>query len=149
MTDQNPAPAGYHSVQPYLIFADARAAIDFYTRALNATERLVMKEPGGRIAHAEIVLGDSCVMLADERPAISAYSPKHYGGSAVSLMLYAADCDALYHQAIAAGANSVREPADQPYGERMASIVDPFGYQWHIGTHIKAMSKAELEQLQS
>ncbi len=139
-------PDGYHSVQPYLIVAGAEQAIDFYKRAFSATERLCMKDKSGRVSHAEIVLGDSCIMLADEHPEIEAHSPKHYGGSPVSLMIYVADCDAMYRQALAAGAVSEREPADMPYGDRMAGVVDPFGYKWYLGTHIKDMSPEEMQK---
>ena len=103
-------------------------------------------EKDGRIGHAEIEIGDSCVMLADEHPQIGVYSVAHYGGSPVSLMVYGTDCDAVYARALAAGAKSEREPTDQFYGDRMAGVVDPFGYRWYLGTHIKDVSKEELEQ---
>ncbi len=138
-------PDGYHSIQPYLIIDNAAAAIDFYKKAFGAKERLRM-ERDGRIGHAEIEIGDSCVMMADEHPEIGAYSPKHYGGSPVSLMVYVTDCDAVYKQALAAGATSDREPADQFYGDRMAGVVDPFGFKWYLGTHIKDVSVEELQQ---
>jgi PhnB protein len=138
-------PDGYHSVQPYLIFQDAAGAIDFYTKAFGAKERMRMQKDG-RIGHAEIEIGDSCVMLADEHPQIGVHSVEHYGGSPVSLMIYVADCDAIYRQALAAGAKSEREPSDQFYGDRMAGVVDPFGYRWYLGTHIKDVSKEELER---
>ena len=140
-----PIPDGYHSVQPYLIIKNAAAAIDFYKRAFGAKERLRM-EKDGRVGHAEIEIGDSCVMLADEHPEIGAHSPEHYGGSPVSLMVYVTDCDAVYKQALAAGAKSDREPADQFYGDRMAGVLDPFGYKWYLGTHIKDVSPEEMEQ---
>lgn len=145
MANVKPIPDGYHSVQPYLILKNAAQAIAFYTRAFGARERLRM-ENNGRIGHAEIEIGDSCVMLADEHPQIEAYSVEHYGGSPVSLMVYVSDCDAVYKQALAAGAKSEREPTDQFYGDRMAGVVDPFGYRWYLGTHIKDVSKEELEQ---
>lgn len=139
-------PDGYHSVQPYLSIAGAEKAIEFYTKAFGAKVRLSMKDKTGRVGHAEIEIGDSCIMLADENPAIASYSPKHYGGSPVTIMLYVKDCDASYKQALAAGATSVREPADQFYGDRMAGVEDPFGYTWWVGTHIKDVSKEELEK---
>ena len=145
MTKQR-VPEGYHSVQPYLMVKGAEQAIAFYTKAFGAKQRLCMKQPDGRVGHAEIEIGDSCVMLADENPAIQAFGPQHYGGSPVSLMIYVEDCDATYRQALAAGAKSEREPADQPYGDRMAGVVDPFGYRWYLGTQIKVMSKEELEK---
>jgi PhnB protein len=140
-------PDGYHSVQPYLIFKSAAEAIDFYGKAFGATERLRMANKDGRIGHAEIQMGDSCIMMADEHPEIGALSVQHYGGSPVSLMIYVEDCDAAYKQALAAGATSTREPADQPYGERMAGVQDPFGFHWYLGTRIKDMTKEELEKL--
>jgi PhnB protein len=141
-----PIPDGYHSVQPYLIFNGAAKAIEFYKNAFGATERLCMKQPDGRVGHAELEIGDSCIMMADEHPQIGAFAPTHYGGSPVSLMLYTEDCDRTYHQALAAGAKSEREPADQFYGDRMAGVQDPFGYRWYITTHIKDVSKADLEK---
>jgi len=147
MPQPNPIPEGYHSLQPYLIFTHASAAIDFYKAAFGATERLRMPRPDGRIGHAEIQIGDSVVMLADEHPEIGAFSPGHYGGSPISLMLYTADCDAAYRQALACGAESLREPADQPYGDRMCGVLDPYGYKWYIATHIKDMTPEELAAL--
>ncbi len=138
-------PDDYHSVQPYMMFDDAAGAIEFYTKAFGATQRLCMKGKDGKVGHAEIQIGDSCVMMADESPAMEAYPPSHFGGSPVSLLIYTEDCDAMYRTALAAGAKSLREPADQPYGDRMAGVLDPFGYKWWIGTHIKDMTKEELE----
>jgi PhnB protein len=106
-----------------------------------------MKRSDGTVAHAEVEIGDSCVMLADENSEMKVWGPKHYGGSPVTLVVNVEDCDALYKQAMAAGATSVREPADQPYGDRMAGVKDPFGYTWYFSTHIKDMSKEELEKL--
>jgi PhnB protein len=147
MSTHATVPAGYHSVQPYLIFIDASAAMDFYKRAFNATERLCMKDPTGRVVHAELVIGDSCIMLAEENPNFEAYSPSYYHGSPISLMLYVADCDVTYKTAIEAGASSKREPVDQPYGDRSAGVVDPFGYSWYLATHLHDMSKEELEDM--
>jgi PhnB protein len=139
-------PDGYHSIQPYLIFAGAQEAIAFYTKAFGAAERLCMKNESGTVAHAELQIGDCCVMLADENPALSAFAPSHYGGSPVSLMVYTEDCDAMYHRALSTGAVSVREPADQDYGDRTSGIKDPFGYTWWFATHIKDVSLEELKQ---
>ena len=145
MANVKPIPDGYHSVQPYLILKNAAQAIAFYTKAFGAKERFRM-ENNGRIGHAEIEIGDSCVLMADEHPEIGAYSSELYGGSPVSLMVYVTDCDAVYRQALAAGAKSEREPTDQFYGDRMAGVVDPFGYRWYLGTHIKDVSKEEMER---
>jgi len=141
-----PIPDGYHSIQAYLMIDGATEAIEFYKQAFGATERLCMKQPDGRIAHAEIQIGDSCIMMADENPDMDAYGPAHYGGSPVALLIYTEDCDAIYHQAIAAGAKSEREPADQRYGDRMGGVKDPFGYKWWIATHIKDVPKEELQK---
>ena len=138
-------PEGYHSIQPYLYIRGAAEAIEFYKRAFGATERFRMAQADGRIGHAELSLGDSVIMLADEAPERGIRSPAHYGGSAFSLMFYVEDCDAVYRQAVAAGAKSLREPADQFYGDRSAGVEDPFGFQWWLGTHIKDMSPEELE----
>lgn len=140
-----PIPDGYHSVQPYLILKNAAAAIDFYKRAFGAKERIRI-EKDGRVHHAEIEIGDSIVMMADEHPEIGARSPEHYGGSPVSLMIYVSDCDAVYKKALDAAATSEREPTDQFYGDRMAGIKDPFGYRWYVATHIKDVSVEEMQQ---
>jgi len=132
MTETSKIPKGYHSVQPYLIFKQCAEAIAYYGKVFGATERLCMKDGKGRIAHAEVQIGDSVVMMADEHPEIEAYGAKHYGGSPISLMLYVEDCDATYAAAITAGATSLREPTDQPYGDRMAGVLDPFGYKWWL-----------------
>lgn len=126
-------PEGYNAVQPYLMFKNAREAIVFYAQIFGAQEKLCMTSPEGRIVHAEIKIGNSVLMMADEHPEIGAYATAHYGGSPVSLMIYVDDCDTTYKHALASGATSEREPADQPYGDRMAGIVDPFGYKWWIG----------------
>ena len=146
MANVKPIPNGYHSVQPYLYFNGAADAIAFYTKAFGATERLCMLNKDGKVGHAEIEIGDSCVMIADENQAVGAFSTEHYGGAPMSLMIYVEDCDAVYEKALAAGAKSLREPADQFYGDRMAGIADPFGFHWFIGTHIRDVSKEQLEQ---
>jgi PhnB protein len=148
MTQVKAIPDGYHSIQPYLHIRGAVEALDFYKKAFGATERMRMSYPDGRIGHAEIQLGDSVIMLADEYPEKEIYSPKHLGGSAASLMFYVEDCDSVYHQALSAGAKSIREPADQFYGDRMAGVEDPFGFQWWIGTHIKDVPMEELQKPQ-
>jgi PhnB protein len=136
MSDAKPIPDGYHSVQPYLIFKNCAQAITFYQTALGAKEKMRMPNPDGGIGHAEIQIGDSVVMMADESPQMDAFSVEHFGGSPISLLIYTGDCDALYQQALAGGAKSLREPANQPYGDRMAGVSDPFGYKWYIATHI-------------
>jgi len=139
-------PDGYHTVQPYLYFKNSAEAIAFYSKVFGATERMRMPDKDGRIMHAEINIGDSCIMMADESPAVGAYSTEHYGGAPMSLMIYVDDCDAIYKRAIDAGSKSLREPADQFYGDRMAGVADPFGFHWWIGTHIKDVSLEEMQQ---
>ena len=141
-----PIPDGYHSLQPYLYFKNTPDAIAFYAKAFGATERMRMPDKSGRIMHAEISIGDSCIMMADENADMGAYSPEHYGGVAMSLVLYVEDCDVVYKKALAAGAKSLREPADQFYGDRTAGVADPFGFHWWIGTHIKDVSMEEMQQ---
>ncbi len=143
-----PIPDGYHSVTPYLIIGKGKAgeAIDFYARAFNAKEVMRMPGPEGRITHAEIQLGDSRIMLADESPSIDAYGPDHFKGSPITLMVYVPDVDATTKQAAAAGATIVRPIADQFYGDRTAGLKDPFGHVWYLATHIRDVSKEEMEQ---
>ncbi len=147
MSRMTAIPEGYHSVQPYLIFRSSEAAIMFYTKAFGATEDLCMKGPDGRVHHASIQIGDSMIMMADESEPMEAYSAEYFNGSPVSLMVYTEDCDRMYRNALAAGAESLREPADQPYGDRMCGVKDPFGYKWHLGTHLRDVPKAELERM--
>jgi len=138
-------PDGYHSVQPYLQVKGAAAAIEFYTRAFGATEIMRMPGPDGRLGHAEIRIGDSIVMLADEHPERGIHGPAHYGGVPMTILLYMENCDAVYAKAIAAGAKSLREPADQFYGDRMAGVEDPFGFQWYIATHVKDVTPDQMQ----
>jgi PhnB protein len=141
MSRSKPIPDGYHSVQPYLIFRNCAAAIDFCVKAFSAKEKLRMPNPDGRIGHAELQIGDSVIMMADEAPQVEAFSVEHFNGSPVSLLIYTEDCDAMYAQALAAGATSIREPTDQPYGDRMSGVRDPFGYRWYMATSIKDASE--------
>lgn len=147
MPATKPIPEGYHTLTPYLVVEGAAAAIAFYQKAFGATVRVRMNKPDGRIGHAEIQIGDSMMMLADENPEIGAFGPGHYGGASVSFVTYVADCDALYRRALAAGATSEREPADQPYGDRMAGVRDSFGYTWWLATHIKDVPADELAKM--
>jgi len=139
-------PEGYHSVTPYLIFSGASDAIAFYKRALGAEEVMRMADPGGRIHHAEIKIGDSRIMMADEHPELQALSPKTVGGSPVSIHLYVADVDGAVERAVAAGAKLVRPVADQFYGDRVGGIEDPFGYRWFIATHKEDLTMDEIHR---
>ena len=141
----NPIPEGYHSVTPYLVVDDAEAAIDFYKRAFGAQEKFRMPM-GERIAHAEILIGDSHVMLADEFPDMGHLGPKSRGGTTVSLMVYVPDVDATFRQAIDAGATQKRPVEDQFWGDRMGTLEDPFGHQWSLATHVEDVSPAEMER---
>ena len=141
-----PIPDGYHSVTPYLIMNDAAAALEFYKKAFGAVELMRMPAPGGRIGHAEIRIGDSPVMLADENLQMNARSARTIGGSPVSLMVYVEDVDAVVAQAVAAGGKLVRPVANQFYGDRTGGIDDPFGYHWYIATHVEDVPPAELEK---
>ena len=141
-----PIPDGYHTVTPYLIVKGAAKALDFYAKALGATELFRMPGPGGQIMHAEIKIGDSPIMLADEFPDMGAVSPQSLGGSPVGIMLYVPDVDALSAQAIAAGAKVLRPIADQFYGDRSCTIEDPFGHKWTISTHKEDVSPEEMER---
>ena len=120
-----PVPEGYHTATPYLIVDGAAKALDFYQRVFGATERMRMPGPGGKVGHAEINVGDSVIMLADEHPEIGARGPRAYGGAAVSLHLYVPDVDAVVTKAVAAGATLLRPVEDKFYGDRMGTIEDP------------------------
>ena len=141
-----PIPDGYHAVTPYLICADAARALAFYKTAFGAAERMRLGAPGGRIGHAEVTIGDSTVMLADEHPEMGARAPRSIGGSPVSLVLYVADVDATIARATAAGATLQRAVEDKFYGDRMGSIVDPDGHIWHVATHVEDLTPEELRR---
>jgi len=141
-----PVPDGYHSLTPYLIVADAAAAIDFYKRVFGASERLRLAAPGERVGHAEIEIGDSVIMMADEHPEMGARGPRAYGGSPISLHLYLDDVDAVIERAVAAGAKLVRPVTDMFYGDRTGAVEDPFGHIWHIATHKEDVPPEELRR---
>ncbi len=141
-----PVPDGYHTVTPYLIVSGAAQAIDFYTRAFGATELMRMPDAKGRIGHAEIRIGDSVIMLADEHPEMGYRGPRARGGSSVSILLYVPDVDAMFERAIKAGGRSQRPVADQFYGDRMGTLEDPFGHVWTVGTHVEDVSDEEIKR---
>ena len=142
-----PIPDGYHTVTPYLIVKGGAAAIEFYGRAFGAEEVMRCPMPDGRMGHAEIQIGTSRIMLADEFPEMGAKSPASLGGSPVGICLYVLDSDAVFNRAVAAGAKSLRPMQDQFYGDRSGTLTDPFGHQWTISTHKKDVSPAEMEAL--
>jgi PhnB protein len=139
-------PDGYHTVTPYLIINGAAQALEFYKRAFGAAETVRMPDPKGRIAHAEIKIGDSMVMLADEHHEMGHRGPRTLGGTSVSILLYVPDVDTVFDRAIKAGAKSQRPVADQFYGDRMGTLEDPFGHVWTIGTHIEDVSAEEMKR---
>lgn len=141
-----PVPEGYHSATPYLIVDGAAKALDFYHRVFGATERMRMPGPGGKVGHAEITIGDSVIMLADEHPEIGARGPRAFGGSPVTVVLYVEDVDATVESAVAAGAKLLQPVADKFYGDRSGAIEDPFGHQWHISTHVEDVPPGEMER---
>jgi PhnB protein len=141
-----PVPEGYHTVTPYLIVNGGAKAIEFYKRALGATEKLRLEGPDGKIGHAEIEIGDSVVMLADEFPEMGAKSPQSIGGTPVGICLYVENVDARFEQAVKAGAKIERPLQDQFYGDRSGTVIDPFGHKWTIATHIEDVSEEELSR---
>lgn len=141
-----PIPDGYHSATPYLIVNDAAGAIQFYKQAFGATVLVRMPKPNGKIGHAEIKIGDSIIMLADEFPEINARSPRSLGGSPVSILLYVDDVDTTFAKAVEAGAKVQRPLADQFYGDRTGGIEDPFGHVWYIATHVEDVSPEEMKK---
>jgi PhnB protein len=140
-----PIPEGYHSVTPYLVVDDAKAAIDFYTKALGATEKFRMPM-GDRVGHAELLIGDSHVMLADEFPDMGHLGPKNRGGTTVSLMVYVPDVDSAFKQALDAGATETRPVENQFWGDRMGTLTDPFGHVWSLATHVEDVPPDEIQK---
>ena len=141
-----PIPEGYHSITPYLIVRGAADAIEFYTKAFGAVELFRFPAPDGKIGHAEIKVGDSPIMLADEYPDMGYNGPQSLGGSPVSLMIYVADVDAVFKQAVAMGATVKEDLQDKFYGDRMGTVIDPFGHRWHLATHKEDVSVEEMER---
>ena len=146
MADVNPIPADYPRLMPYLTVDDANAAITFYKTVFDATERMRMDAPGGKVGHAELEIGDAVVMLADMMPEAGNQSPKKIGGTPVGLMLYVEDVDATHRKALDNGATELRKPEDQFYGDRNAQFEDPFGHRWFVSSHIEDVPPEELEK---
>lgn len=141
-----PVPAVYGAVTAYLTVADGAAALDWYARVLGAEELMRMDFGDGRIGHAEFRIGDRVVMLSSEYPEMGAHSPKHYGGSPVGLLLYVPDVDALAARAVEAGASLASPVQTQFYGDRMGTLIDPFGHKWFIATHVEDVPPEEMER---
>jgi PhnB protein len=140
----NPVPAGYHTVNAYLIVDDAARAIDFYRTAFGA-EELYRLPMGGKIGHAEVRIGDTNLMLSDEWPDMQALGPNKRGGPTASFVIYGPDCDAAFERAVQAGARIDRPVQDQFWGDRMGTVIDPFGHKWTLGTHIEDVSPQEMQ----
>jgi PhnB protein len=149
MTTPSAIPAGYHTLTPYLIARDAARAIDFYIAAFGAKELFRLADKTGKVGHAELEIGDSRFMLADEFPDFGAFAPPTVGGTPVSLHLYVADVDAAFARALAAGATELRAVADQFYGDRRGVLVDPFGHQWSLATMTREVSPEEMQKIWS
>ena len=141
-----PIPAGYQAITPYLIVRGGVNALAFYAKAFGAEELLRIEAGPGKLGHAEMRIGDSVVMLADEHPDMGFKSPQSYGGTPVSLLLYVEDVDARVQQAVAAGAKLLRPVQDQFYGDRSGQLVDPFGHVWTLATHVEDVPPEELSR---
>jgi PhnB protein len=138
-------PPGYHSVTPYIIVDDATAALDFYRDALGA-EELFRLPMGSKIGHAEIRVGDSQIMLSDEWPDMDALGPKSRGGATSSFMIYVEDADKAFDRAVKAGAKVDKPVENQFWGDRMGSVIDPFGHKWSFGTHVEDVPPEEMQK---
>jgi PhnB protein len=141
-----PIPEGYHTLTPYLAVENADQAIDFYKHAFGAKELGRMEGPGGLIAHAELEIGDSRVMLSDPMPGATVKPPKDVGGTSASIFMYVEDVDAVVKQAVEAGATVTMEVADQFWGDRFGSVSDPFGHIWSIATHVEDLTPEEIDK---
>ena len=140
----NPQPAGYHSVTPYLTVKDGAAAIAFYEQALRARVRMRMNDPGGRLMHCELQIGDSVVMLSEEFPQMGALSPQTLGGVTGSLLVYVPDVDAAFQHALDAGGKEERPLQTQFYGDRSGTLIDPQGHKWTLATHVEEVTPEQL-----
>jgi PhnB protein len=141
-----PIPEGYHTVSPALAIDGAADAIDFYKRAFGATERYRMPSPDGKIAHAEIEIGDSIVMLSDPFPQSTVKAPTALGGTSVSIFLYVEDVDAVFQQAVDAGATVTMQLDDMFWGDRFGSVLDPYGHSWSLASHVEDVPPEEMEE---
>jgi PhnB protein len=142
----NPIPEGFHSVTPYLVIRDAAKAIEYYKKAFGAVERFRMPLPGGKIAHAEIQIGDSIIMLSDENLEWGNSSPQALNGTPVGIFVYVPDVDATFKQALAAGGKEKMAVANQFWGDRYGKLTDPFGHEWSLATHVEDVAPEEMEE---
>jgi PhnB protein len=139
-----PIPDGYPQVTPYLVVDGANGAIDFYKTVLGVTERMRMDGPDGRVGHAELELGDSVIMLADEFPEMDAYGPRPGTVSPVSISIYVEDVDTVFQRAVDAGAKALRPVEHRFYGDRVGTFEDPFGHRWTVATHVEDVAPDEM-----
>lgn len=144
-TQVNPIPKGYHTVTPYLIVKDANRAIDFYKRAFGAEEKFRIDAKEGKVGHAELKIGDSVIMLADEFPNMKAVAPNPEGSS-FSILLYVENVDEFFDRAVDNGAVIVHPLKDQFYGDRMGTIKDPFGHVWNIASQVEVVPPEEMRK---
>ncbi len=144
MADVNPIPADYPRVSPYLCLDGAEAAIAFYRDVFGAVERLRMAGPDGRIGHAELEIGSSIIMLADEYPDMGYLGPKSVGGTPVTIQIYVDDVDAVFARATAGGATETRAVENQFYGDRSGQFLDPFGHRWNVASHVEDVSPDDM-----
>ena len=144
MAAVKPIPEGYPQVTPYLVVEGAEAAIEFYGKVFGATERMRLPGPDGTIGHAELQLGDSLIMVADEAPQFGLRGPRAIGGTPVTISVYVEDVDGVVERAVQAGATLLRPVEDQFYGDRSGQLEDPFGHRWSVATHVADVSPDEM-----
>jgi len=144
MAKVKPIPEGYPRVTPYLCVDGANAAIEFYVKVLGAKERMRMPAPGGKVGHAELEIGDSLIMLADEFPEMDIRGPKSIGGTPVTVSVYVEDVDRVFERAVQSGAKALRPVENQFYGDRSGQFVDPFGHRWSVATHVEDVAPDEM-----
>lgn len=151
MANPKPIPSGYHTITPSIIVSNAKAAIEYYKRAFGAEEIMPpMLAPGSnKVLHAELKIGDSPFFITDENPAMGARSPQSVGGTSVSLYIYTPDVDKVFDGAVKAGGKAVMPPADMFWGDRFGTLIDPFGHQWGLATHVEDVSPQDMEKRQA
>jgi PhnB protein len=140
----SPIPADYPRISPYLCVRDARGAMEWYQAVLGAEEVMRIPAPDGGVMHGEVRVGGSVVMVGEQAPDYGAFAPGHFGGTAVSLVIYVDDVDTAFARAVEAGAKAERPPADQPFGDRMGTLLDPFGHRWHLASRVEEVSAEEI-----
>jgi PhnB protein len=141
-----PIPEGYHTLTPYLAVDDASNAIEFYKRAFGATERVRMPTEDGKVAHAELEMGDSLIMLSDQFPQATVRPPKEIGGTSSGVFMYTENVDETVQQAVDAGATITMPVEDMFWGDRFGKVTDPFGHEWQIATHVEDLTEEEIQK---